>query len=72
MDFCRVNDNVNASRADKVVALKEHLAEYTPQWAEKLSGVPSGRIRDIAREFATTQPAGVISSRGVGAHYNGV
>lgn len=58
MDFCRVNDNVNASRADKVVALKGHLAEYTPQWAEKLSGVPSGRIRDIAREFATThQPA---------------
>ncbi|MEE8365019.1 MAG: molybdopterin-dependent oxidoreductase [Gammaproteobacteria bacterium] len=72
MDFCRVSENLNASRADKIAALKEHLAEYTPQWAEKLSGVPGGLIRDIAREFATTQPACVISSRGVGAHYNGV
>ncbi len=72
IDFCRVSDNLGVSRADKIMVLKEHLAKYTPQWAEKISTVPQGRIRDIAREFASSQPACVISSRGVGAHYNGV
>jgi anaerobic selenocysteine-containing dehydrogenase len=72
MDFCLLSDNVNASRADKIAALKKHLAGYTPEWAEKISGVAAQQIRDIAREFATTKPACVISSRGLGAHYNGV
>ena len=72
MDYCLVSDNVHESRADKITALKKHLAEYTPEWAEKISGVAAPQIRDVAREFATTKPACVISSRGAAAHYNGV
>jgi len=48
------------------------LAEYTPEWAEKISGVPAEKIRRVAYEVATIKPACLISSRGAGAHYNGV
>ena len=72
LDFCLVTDDAGASRADKVAALKTHLSTYTPAWAEEISGVPAQKIEEIAREFATTKPACVISSRGAGAHYNGV
>ncbi len=52
--------------------LKEHLAEYTPEAAEKISGVPAEEIRRIAKEFATTKPATTISTGGVTKHANGV
>ena len=72
LGFCRVTEDRNASTADKIAALKLHLATYTPEWAEKISGVPAARIAAIAREFAAAKPACVISSRGAGAHFNGV
>ena len=71
LKFCRATSDVNASLEEKVAALKSHLAKYTPEWAEKISGVSTAKIRTIAREFATTQPAVVISYRGAVAHYNG-
>ena len=70
--FCRVTDDRNASTADKLAALNQHLTPYTPAWAEKISGVPAAQIAAIARQFAAAKPACVISSRGAGAHFNGV
>lgn len=32
--------------------IRTHFAEYTPTWAESVSGVPANDIRRIAREFA--------------------
>ena len=72
LKFCQVTPDPNASTADKIAALKVHLAGYTPEWAAKISGVPAAQIRDIAAEFATAKPACVISSRGATANYNGV
>jgi anaerobic selenocysteine-containing dehydrogenase len=71
LQFCRATSNVNASLEDKVAALKAHLTQYTPEWAEKISGVGADRIRSIAREFAMAKPAVVTSYRGAVAHYNG-
>ncbi len=51
--------------------LKEHLREYTPEWAEKISGVAASKIRSIAIEFARAKPGTCVSYRGVIAHYNG-
>ncbi len=70
--FCQVTANPNAAIAEKVDVLKNHLATYTPEWAEGISGVPAQQIREIAQEFAIARPACVISSRGVSAQYNGV
>jgi len=71
LKYCKVTKEPNVSIDTKVVALKNHLAQYTPEWAEKISGVSADKIKRIAIEFATTYPAVVISYRGAVAHYNG-
>ena len=53
--------------------LTEDVKEYTPEWAEKESGVPAGDIRRIAIEFAKAAPACcTMSNRGSAKHYNGM
>lgn len=51
--------------------LKEHLSKYTPEMAEKESGVPAADIKRIALEFAETKPATTISTGGATKHRNG-
>jgi anaerobic selenocysteine-containing dehydrogenase len=69
--FIKATKDRNASTAAKVAALKSHLAQYTPEWAEKVSTVPAAKIKSLALEFAKTKPACVISYRGAVAHYHG-
>jgi anaerobic selenocysteine-containing dehydrogenase len=71
LKFVRATRNVNATTEEKVAALKAHLADYTPEWAEKISGVPAAKIVEIAREVASVKPACIISYRGAVAHYHG-
>lgn len=40
--------------------LAAHVAPYTPEWAEKETEIPAGRIRVIAREFAAASPKAVV------------
>lgn len=67
--------------------LKDHLRQYTPEWAAEVSTVPAGTIRRIAREFAEHaaigstitiegkvfpfRPVASIFFRGVTGHTNG-
>jgi len=37
--------------------LAQHVKQYTPEWASRISEVPAQDIVRIAREFATTRPA---------------
>lgn len=37
--------------------IRQHFAQYTPEWAERESEVPAGTIRRIAHEFATMGPS---------------
>ncbi len=69
--FCKATADHHAGVDEKVAALKAHFAQYTPEWAEQVSGVPAGTIRRVAREFALAHPACAISYRGAVAHYNG-
>jgi thiosulfate reductase/polysulfide reductase chain A len=71
LTFCKVTPGSMATLAQKVAALKAHLATYTPEWAEGVSGVAAETIRTVAREFATARPGCVINYRGSVAHYNG-
>ncbi|HGG04520.1 MAG TPA: twin-arginine translocation signal domain-containing protein, partial [Aliiroseovarius sp.] len=66
--FCRATKDVGATTDQKIAALKAHLAQYTPEWAEGISGVPAGKIIDIAREVALVHPAAIISYRGAVTH----
>jgi thiosulfate reductase/polysulfide reductase chain A len=52
--------------------LAEHLAPYTPEEAEKHSGVKAADIRRLALEFVNTKPAVALTGRGVSGHKNGV
>ncbi len=61
-EFVRDWTNVTAEQ------LIEHLAPYTPEFAEKESGISASDIRRIAREFATTKPATTFSYRGPCKH----
>jgi anaerobic selenocysteine-containing dehydrogenase len=65
-DFIRDHTNVS------VPELREHLAPYTPGWAEEISGVPAERIRSIAVEFGHTKPGACLGLRGLFMHHNGV
>jgi len=69
--FIKATKNRNAGTDEKVAALKAHLAKYTPEWAEKISGIPAAKIKSIAIEFAKTKPACIISYRGAVAHHHG-
>ncbi|MGB9627552.1 MAG: molybdopterin-containing oxidoreductase family protein [Thermodesulfobacteriota bacterium] len=52
--------------------LAKHLSPYTPENAQKISGVHASDIERIAREFAISRPSVAISGRGVSGHFNGV
>jgi len=48
------------------------LAEYPPDWASQVTGIPEGDIQRLAREFATTRPAIAAGQRGAMMQPNGV
>ncbi|MBT4520233.1 MAG: molybdopterin-dependent oxidoreductase [Halieaceae bacterium] len=52
--------------------LTEALSFFTPQMAAEASGVAAETITRIAREFAKTKPATIISQNGVSYHQKGV
>ena len=51
---------------------KSFVADKTPEWAEKITGVPAARIRQMAREMGEKQPALVDAWSGPGQHSNAV
>ena len=65
-------DFLNNWTTCSVDELKAHLADHTPEWAEKVSGIPAADIRRIALEFADAAPAATtMCNRGSSAHLNG-
>ncbi len=70
-DICD-KDFINNYTNVTVDELKEHLAEYTPEWAQEISNVPAEKIRSIALEYGRTRPSVCINYRGSVMHYNGV
>ncbi len=56
----------------KSAELKTWISRYTPEWAEKISGIAAADIKRIAIEFAKAAPQAVaFTNRGSAAHYNG-
>jgi anaerobic selenocysteine-containing dehydrogenase len=45
--------------------LKIHIQQYSPAWAEKITGVPEGLITDVARMYAKTEKAAIDLGNGV-------
>lgn len=43
---------------------------YTPEWAERISGVDAGKIAALAREYATTPRASITTGHGLEGRVN--
>lgn len=49
----------------------EYVTDKTPEWAEKITGVPADTIRRLAQELAAAKPALVDTWSGVSHYSNG-
>ncbi len=52
-------------------AVREAVLPYTPEEAEKVTGVPAEDIRWTARKYATTEKAGIYYTLGITEHSHG-
>ena len=52
-------------------ALAQRVDHWTPERASQITGIPSARIRQLAQEYATTQPAAIRINYGLQRHYGG-
>ncbi|RME69346.1 MAG: formate dehydrogenase subunit alpha, partial [Nitrospirae bacterium] len=50
---------------------KKNLEEYTPEVAEKITGVPREKIIQAARLYATAEHAGIYYTMGITQHSHG-
>lgn len=65
-------DFVETWTNSSVEELRDFYRTYSPEWAQKVSGIPAADIKRIALEFASKRPqCAAFSNRGTGAHYNG-
>ena len=53
-------------------AYREHVAEYTPERAEELTGVPAEAIREVAHAYAKADRAMISWTLGITEHHTGV
>lgn len=51
--------------------LAERARTRTPEWAEKITGIPASDIRKLAREYATTPPAAIRIGIALERNYGG-
>jgi anaerobic selenocysteine-containing dehydrogenase len=52
--------------------LKTHIEAFTPEWAARITGIPSETITRLAKKYATTKPAAIYEGNGLDMYTNGV
>ncbi|MEK7824851.1 MAG: molybdopterin-dependent oxidoreductase [Nitrospirota bacterium] len=74
-----INNNLyNKEYVEKWVAGFDELKAlvngkgYTPEWAATITGIDVETIKKVARLYATTKPAAVITNAGINHHVNAV
>jgi len=60
-----------AERTENFEQLRQAVTDCTPQWAEKITGVPAADIEEAARIYARAQRAGIYYTMGITQHTSG-
>ncbi len=60
-----VDQEFVARKTEGYQALCDAAAEWSPEWAEELSGIPARHIRQVARRYAGASQAAIIYGTGV-------
>ena len=66
-----VDQEFIANNTEGFEAVRETVARYTPEEAEKVTGIPAEDIRWVARKYATTPKAGIYYTLGITEHSHG-
>jgi predicted molibdopterin-dependent oxidoreductase YjgC len=61
-----------AARTEDFEALRTHLADKTPEWAESICGVPAADIETAARWYAEAERGAIYYTLGITEHVCGV
>lgn len=57
-----------AERTENFAALKETVAKYTPEYVERISGVPPAALRQAARLYGGAPAASIVYAMGITQH----
>jgi formate dehydrogenase alpha subunit len=60
-----------AERTENFQALKETVAQYTPEYVEQISGVPAADLRRAARLYGQAKAASIVYAMGITQHTTG-
>lgn len=66
------DDEFIRTRTEGYEAFREHVKRYTPEYAEGVTGVPAGKIREAARIYGSAEKASILFSMGITQHITGV
>jgi len=66
------DDEFIRTRTEGYEALREHVKRYTPEFAEGITDVPAGKIREAARIYGSAERASILFSMGITQHITGV
>lgn len=65
------NDEFIRNRTENFEAFRVSLADFSPEEAERISGVPAEMIRSAARMYGSTRQGSIVYAMGVTQHSSG-
>ncbi|MCX8207476.1 MAG: formate dehydrogenase subunit alpha [Methanothrix sp.] len=66
-----IDEDFIRSRTDGFDAVRDRIAEYTPEAAERICGVPAERIHDAAVMYGSAGTAAIVYAMGITQHAHG-
>ena len=66
-----INHDYIRNHTEGFEALREVVARYSPERAEKICGVPAAKIREVARTFGRAKAAIIFWGMGISQHTHG-
>jgi formate dehydrogenase major subunit len=65
------NKDFIAERTENFDALKDTVKKYTPEYVEKITGIPADELRKAAHLYATSGASSIVYAMGITQHITG-